>query len=203
MTDAVAGLLEGVKELQVHPDVPDGLRVLADAGVRVVTLTNGPLPQSATLLERAGLDGLVERRLSVNDAGRWKPHPDAYRYAADSCGVPLQRCARVAVHPWDRPGVGRCVSSWCTAHSGRASGIGIGIGTGSAANDTRFVAALAGPGIGRGPAGRSWCHSLRPARDGAGAHRAVPACARECRRLVRSGPRPRPNVTCAGEGHLT
>jgi len=99
--DAVADVLEGVQELQVHPDVPSGLRVLADAGVRVVTLTNGSLPQSATLLERAGVDGLVERRLSVDDAGRWKPHPDAYRYAADFCGVALERCAMVAVHPWD------------------------------------------------------------------------------------------------------
>jgi len=88
----------------VHPDVPAGLRVLADAGVRVVTLTNGSLAQSATLLERASVDGLVERRLSVDDAGRWKPHPDAYRYAADSCGVALKRCAMVAVHPWDLHG---------------------------------------------------------------------------------------------------
>jgi len=46
---AVAGVQGGVKELQVHPDVPEGLRVLADAGMRVVTLTNGSLPQSATL----------------------------------------------------------------------------------------------------------------------------------------------------------
>lgn len=102
--DAVASVLEGVQKLPVHPDVPAGLRMLADAGVRVVTLTNGSLPQSATLLERAGVDGLVERRLSVDDAGRWKPHPDAYRHAADSCGVPLERCAMVAVHPWDLHG---------------------------------------------------------------------------------------------------
>ena len=102
--DAVAGVLAGVKELEVHPDVPDGLRVLADGGVRVVTLTNGSLSQAASLLERAGVAALVERRLSVDDVGRWKPHPDAYRYAAELCGVPLQRCAMVAVHPWDLHG---------------------------------------------------------------------------------------------------
>jgi len=116
--EAVAGVLEGVKELQVHPDVPDGLRVLADAGVRVVTLTNGPLAQSATLLERGGLDGLVERRLSVEDARRWKPHPDAYRYAADSCAVALQRCAMVAVHPWDLHGAAAVgmTTGWIDRH---------------------------------------------------------------------------------------
>ena len=104
VADAVAVVLDGIKDLPLHPDVPDGLRALADAGVRVVTLTNGSLAQSEQLLERAGVAELVERRLSVDDAGRWKPHPDAYRYASEQCGVPLERCAMVAVHPWDLHG---------------------------------------------------------------------------------------------------
>ena len=102
--DAVASVLAGLQDLEVHPDVPAGLRAFADGGVRVVTLTNGSLPQTEGLLERAGVADLVERRLSVDDAGRWKPHPDAYRYAATACGVPLERCAMVAVHPWDLHG---------------------------------------------------------------------------------------------------
>lgn len=102
--DAVAHVLEGVGRLEVHPDVAPGLRVLADAGLRVVTLTNGSLSQSDSLLERAGVADLVERRLSVDDTGRWKPHPDAYAYPARLCGVPPERCAMIAVHPWDLMG---------------------------------------------------------------------------------------------------
>lgn len=118
VADAVAGVLEGVKALQVHPDVPGGLRVLAESGVRVATLTNGSLRQSARLLESADVEGLVERRLSVDDAGRWKPHPDAYRYAADSCGVALARCAMVAVHPWDLHGAAAVgmTTGWIDRH---------------------------------------------------------------------------------------
>ncbi|HWH30754.1 MAG TPA: haloacid dehalogenase type II, partial [Mycobacteriales bacterium] len=101
---AVGDVLDGVPGLDVHPDVPAGLRLLADHGLRVVTLTNGSLSQSQTLLERAGVAGLVEQRLSVDGAGRWKPHPDAYAYAARVCGVPLDRCAMIAVHPWDLMG---------------------------------------------------------------------------------------------------
>jgi 2-haloacid dehalogenase len=101
---AVEDLLDGVKALDVHPDVPQGLQAFADAGLRVVTLTNGSLARAETLLERAGVCELVERRLSVDDAGCWKPHPDAYRYAAQQCVVPLERCAMVAVHPWDLQG---------------------------------------------------------------------------------------------------
>lgn len=102
--DAVARVFDGMKALDVHADVPEGLRALAEAGVRTVTLTNGSLAQTEGLLERAGVAGLVERRLSVDDAGRWKPHPDAYRYAAQQCGVAPERCAMVAVHPWDLHG---------------------------------------------------------------------------------------------------
>jgi 2-haloacid dehalogenase len=102
--EAVAHVLDGVGQLDVHPDVPAGLRALADAGARVVTLTNGSLSQAEKLLERAGVADLVEQRLSVDDARRWKPHPDAYGYAARVCDVPLERCAMVAVHPWDLMG---------------------------------------------------------------------------------------------------
>ncbi len=103
---AVVEIMDGIAELDVHPDVPAGLRELAAAGLRVVTLTNGSLAQSTQLLERAGVADLVEQRLSVDDAGRWKPHPDAYRWMADRCGVRLERCAMVAVHPWDLQGAG-------------------------------------------------------------------------------------------------
>lgn len=104
LEDAVTHVLNGFPQLDVHPDVPAGLQALADAGLRVVTLTNGSLAQSTALLERAGVEHLVERRLTVDDAGRWKPHHDAYAYAAEACGVPLQRCSMVAVHPWDLMG---------------------------------------------------------------------------------------------------
>ena len=102
--EAVAAVLDAMPSLDVHPDVPAGLRALASAGVRAVTLTNGSLAQSETLLERAGVANLVERRLSVDGAGRWKPHASAYRYASEQCGVSLDRCAMIAVHPWDLHG---------------------------------------------------------------------------------------------------
>jgi 2-haloacid dehalogenase len=60
----------------VHPDVPNGVRRLANAGVRMATLTSGAAEVAEKLLERAGLSELVERRLSVDDVRRWKPAPE-------------------------------------------------------------------------------------------------------------------------------
>jgi 2-haloacid dehalogenase len=105
--DAAERLLAGFGELDVHPDVPDGMRRLADAGVRMATLTNGGAEVAAKLLERAGLADLVERRLSVDEVRRWKPAREPYLHAARACGVAPEQCALIAVHPWDVDGARR------------------------------------------------------------------------------------------------
>lgn len=104
---AAEGVLAGVGELDVHPDVPDGMRRLAAAGVRMATLTNGAADVAATLLQRAGLADLVERFLSVDEVQRWKPARKPYLHAAQQLGVPPEQCVLVAVHPWDIDGAKR------------------------------------------------------------------------------------------------
>jgi 2-haloacid dehalogenase len=102
--DVVSTVLMAFQRLSLHPDVEPGIRQLADAGVRLVTLTNGAVSVGQGLLERAGLGGLFEAYLSVDDAGIWKPAELAYRYAAERCRVPMAAIALVAVHPWDTHG---------------------------------------------------------------------------------------------------
>jgi 2-haloacid dehalogenase len=53
--------------------LPEGLHHLHEGGVRLVTLTNGAAAMSDGALSRAGVLDLFEARLSVTDAGRWKP----------------------------------------------------------------------------------------------------------------------------------
>jgi len=105
--DAISQVLGGMSQLAVHPDVPEGMRILHDAGVRLVTLTNGSTAIAARLFDKVGVAELVERRLSVDEVGRWKPAPESYRYAAEQCGVAIERTAMVAVHPWDLDGAKR------------------------------------------------------------------------------------------------
>src|SRR4051794_21770150 len=59
--DAAEGVLQRFTALDVHPDVPDGLRRLAEGGVRLATLSNGSADVAEQLLLRAGLSELVER----------------------------------------------------------------------------------------------------------------------------------------------
>ncbi|MGH2750581.1 MAG: haloacid dehalogenase type II [Actinomycetota bacterium] len=118
--DAIAFVLAGFPELEVHSDVPDGMRRLHEAGLRLVTLTNGSVPLSEAMLARAGVLDLLERRMSVGEAQRWKPAAEAYRYATSQCGVPVEQMALVAVHPWDTDGAKRAdlTSGWINRKGG-------------------------------------------------------------------------------------
>lgn len=104
---AVQSVLDAFAELDTHPDVPDALRDLREAGIRLVTLSNGSARVAETLLGRAGLSEVVEQLLSVEDAPAWKPDPRAYEYALQRTGVAAERAMLVATHPWDVDGAAR------------------------------------------------------------------------------------------------
>jgi len=99
--EAADHILAGFGDLSVHPDVPDGVRLLREHGMRLVTLSNGSADVAGRLLAKAGIRGEFEHLLSVEDADAWKPAPAAYAYAARACTVPIGQMLLVAVHPWD------------------------------------------------------------------------------------------------------
>ncbi len=105
--DAVQHVMAGFGELALHHDVYDGLRLLGDAGIRMVTLTNGSTSLSQKMFDRAGVTHHFQRLLSVEDATAWKPAAGAYAYAAEQCGTSLDAMMLIAVHPWDIDGAKR------------------------------------------------------------------------------------------------
>jgi 2-haloacid dehalogenase len=105
--EAVDHVLQGLAGLDVHPDVPDGVRALKAAGYRLVTLTNGATRVAEQLFARAGIREEFDALLSVEDAPAWKPADSSYHYAAQACGVGPSELLLVAVHPWDIHGASR------------------------------------------------------------------------------------------------
>lgn len=111
---AAQHVLRGFNEVELHPDVVPALTHLAERDVAVATLTNGTAAITRGALERGGVGELVGTVLEVAGAGRWKPHPEPYRWAANQLGLPTAEVAMVAAHPWDVHGAAAAgmVGAW-------------------------------------------------------------------------------------------
>lgn len=104
---AARHILDGFSRLDVHPDVPDGVRKLSDAGYRLTAMTNGSVALTERLLDTAGVLDRFEALSDVRGPRCWKPAPAAYHYAVERVGVQPEQAMLVAVHPWDIDGARR------------------------------------------------------------------------------------------------
>lgn len=94
-------VLQGFAALAPHPDVAGALTRIHDFGIRIVTLTNGSAKNTHTLLEKAGLAGVVEQVLSIEEIRAWKPRRQVYLHVAEALALRPEEIALVAAHAWD------------------------------------------------------------------------------------------------------
>jgi len=104
---AARHIVDGFAHLDVHPDVPDGVRKLSGAGYRLTAMTNGSITLTERLLDKAGVLHCFETLSDVRGPHCWKPAPAAYHYAVEQVGVRPDQALMVAVHPWDIDGARR------------------------------------------------------------------------------------------------
>ena len=102
-----SAILQGMRTLPPHPEVPESLARLKAAGLRLATLTNSPPHVQQEQLTNAGLLGYFEQNLSVDSTRRFKPAREVYQHAAASLGLALSDIRMVAAHDWDIAGAMR------------------------------------------------------------------------------------------------
>jgi 2-haloacid dehalogenase len=90
--------------MPAHPDVPDGLSLLKDAGFRLLTLTNSPPHPEGSPLEHAGVAHFFERQFGIDVVRQFKPAPKVYQMVASALDTPLPSLCMVAAHVWDTIG---------------------------------------------------------------------------------------------------
>jgi 2-haloacid dehalogenase len=94
-------LIAEYQNLRPFPDVIPGMEALRDEGHELVAFSNGVEATARALLERAGVLGLLDGVVSVDDLGTYKPDPEVYGYLAQRLGRPAGEVLLVSSNPWD------------------------------------------------------------------------------------------------------
>jgi len=97
----VANATDSFRSLPPHADVSAGLDRLANAGFRLIALSNGSPIGIPAQLTNAGIIDRFEMVVSVEEAGRFKPDPAPYRLALERAAVDPGQALMVAAHDWD------------------------------------------------------------------------------------------------------
>lgn len=105
--DKIQHILERIRHLAAHPDVPGALKKLKDAGFTLIALTNGGQATVEKQLEYAQLTPFFRAIYSVAPVQKFKPHPDTYKYVLQQQKRPAADAILVAAHDWDIYGAQR------------------------------------------------------------------------------------------------
>ncbi len=87
--------------LSAYPEVAQVLRRLKDAGMRLAILSNGTPRMLESAVSNAGLSGLFDAVLSVEDVGVYKPHPSVYGLAVKRLEVKTDQVCFLSSNGWD------------------------------------------------------------------------------------------------------
>lgn len=96
-----ARLMELYLALSVYPDVPDTLKRLKLAGMKLAILSNGSPAMLASAAANAGIAELFDAVLSVEEVKVYKPHPAVYGLACERLDVAPDRVCFLSSNGWD------------------------------------------------------------------------------------------------------
>jgi len=90
--------------LEAYPDVAPCLEALRAAGFATAILSNGEPSMLDAAVTSAGLTALLDRVLSIEEVGIFKPDPRVYQLAVDRLEVPAEGICFVSTNAWDAAG---------------------------------------------------------------------------------------------------
>ncbi|MDE2290226.1 MAG: haloacid dehalogenase type II [Burkholderiales bacterium] len=99
-----ADLLSAYLELEAFPEVPQMLRSLKACGAQAVILSNGTSEMVNSAVRSAGLSGLIDRVMSVDEVGIFKPHASVYDLVPRRLAVSAHQISFQSCNPWDAAG---------------------------------------------------------------------------------------------------
>lgn len=95
----IARIMDKYLNLDPYPDALDALRALE--GVPLAILSNGNQDMLDALVQNSGLDKHLNAVISVEKAGKFKPHPDAYALVESTLHVKPENVMFVSSNAFD------------------------------------------------------------------------------------------------------
>ncbi len=102
--DAIATMVDRMRSLPPHPEVPGALQTLRSHDVTIVALTNSTADVAEDQLRHAGIRDLFDAAISADSVRALKPAPAPYHAVAGARGVAIGDVRLVAAHAWDVSG---------------------------------------------------------------------------------------------------
>jgi len=97
-------LMQAYLSLKTFAEVTATLTLLKKANIPTAILTNGSPAMIDAAVTSAGLDALIDHRLSVDELKIFKPDPRVYQLAVDALGIPADQIAFQSSNAWDASG---------------------------------------------------------------------------------------------------
>ena len=99
-----ARLMQAYLELRCWPDVPDALRSLKKAGIRLAFLSNLTSAMLEAGIRNSRLENLFDHVLSTDRVKAYKPDPRAYQMGLDAFGLKRDQILFATFAGWDAAG---------------------------------------------------------------------------------------------------
>jgi 2-haloacid dehalogenase len=100
-TQLRGALMDAYRTLDAFPEVPEVLERLKGKGIKTAILSNGSREMLQSAVSNAGIAGLLDAVLSVEEVGVYKPHPKVYQLAVDRLGIERQAVSYQSSNAWD------------------------------------------------------------------------------------------------------
>jgi 2-haloacid dehalogenase len=97
-------LIDAYLQLDCYPDVVSALETLKRAGMKIAILSNGSPMMLDAAVKRARIEHLIDRVLSVDAVGVYKPDPRVYQLAVEQLGVRADAISFQSANAWDAIG---------------------------------------------------------------------------------------------------
>jgi 2-haloacid dehalogenase len=96
-----ARLMNLYLSLSAYPEVPDTLKHLKAAGMKLAILSNGTPAMLAAAVANAGITEVFDAILSVEEVKVYKPHPSVYGLACERFKVAASAVCFLSSNGWD------------------------------------------------------------------------------------------------------